>query len=239
MWPLNIRLGPPPGALEAPDDVRAARPRPPARLTSRPIASSVVAHAARAIACSLPVGLGMSTNALAVATRRASSTRRGERAGARRSSARGGGGPRVANSSIWRSRSSPQSSSMMCVQPASRYSSIAAMQSAGRAGDRLAAVEDLVADRGRRGEPPAALHRLGDRADLLLAQPGQLEQHVGGALDVLDLVGEVHAGDLARALAAAWRGRASIEATIVQPRSICAGVAPGLARRPRAMFARL
>ena len=32
--------------------------------------------------------------------------------------------------------------------------------------------------------------------------PGEVEQRVGGALDVLHLVREIHAGDLARAVAA-------------------------------------
>ena len=64
-------------------------------------------------------------------------------------------------------RSSPQSSSMMCVQPASRYSSIAAMQSLGRAGDRLALVEDRVGHVGLGGQPAALLHRLGDGTDLV------------------------------------------------------------------------
>ena len=73
----------------------------------------------------------------------------------------------------------------------------------GRAGDRLALVEDLVGDRRLRGEPPAGLHRLCDRADLVLGQPRALEQRVCGGLDVLHLVRQVHAGDLARAVAAA------------------------------------
>src|SRR5436190_6740201 len=73
----------------------------------------------------------------------------------------------------------------------------------GRAGDRLALVEDLVGHGRLRGEAPTGLHRLGDRDDLVLGQPRALEQRVGGALDVLHLVGEVHTGDLARAVAAA------------------------------------
>ena len=99
-------------------------------------------------------------------------------------------------------RSAPHSSSITCVQPASRYSSIAAMQSAGVPGDRPALVEQRVRDLRLRGEPAALLHRLGDGADLVLLDPGEVEQRVGGALDVLHLVREVHAGDLARAVAA-------------------------------------
>ena len=71
-----------------------------------------------------------------------------------------------------------------------------------RAGDRLAAVEDRVGHLRLRREPPAALHRLGDRPDLLRVDLGELEQRVGRAADVLHLVREVHAGDLARAVAA-------------------------------------
>ena len=88
------------------------------------------------------------------------------------------------------------------MQPASWYSSIAAMQSLGRAGDRLALVEQRVRDLRLRGQPAAALHRLGDGADLVLLDAGEVEQRVGGALDVLHLVRQVHPGDLARAVAA-------------------------------------
>src|SRR6266508_2772284 len=72
----------------------------------------------------------------------------------------------------------------------------------GRPGDRLALVEDLVRHLPFSGEAPALLHRLGDRTDLFLRQPGKVEQRVRRALDVLHLVGEVHACDLACAVAA-------------------------------------
>ena len=71
-----------------------------------------------------------------------------------------------------------------------------------RARDRAALVEERVRDLGLRREPPALLHRLGHGPDLVLLDPGEVEQRVGGALDVLHLVREVHAGDLARAVAA-------------------------------------
>src|SRR6478672_7307168 len=71
-----------------------------------------------------------------------------------------------------------------------------------RARDRLALVEQLVGHLGLRRETAAALHRLGHRADLVLRDPGEVEQRVGGALDVLHLVRQVHAGDLAGAVAA-------------------------------------
>ena len=99
-------------------------------------------------------------------------------------------------------RLAPHSSSMTCVHPASLYSSIAAMQSLGRAGDRLALVEERVGDLRLRREPAALLHRLGDGADLVLLDAREIEQRVGGSLDVLHLVREIHAGDLAGAVAA-------------------------------------
>src|SRR3546814_20627161 len=51
------------------------------------------------------------------------------------------------------------------------------------------------------GEAPAALHRLRHRLELVHLDLGQLEQCVGRASDVLELVREVHARDLARAFA--------------------------------------
>src|SRR6266540_1305502 len=70
----------------------------------------------------------------------------------------------------------------------------------GGARDRLALVEDLVRHLRLRGQTPALLHRLRDRPDFLLRQPREVEECVGRALDVLHLVREVHAGDLARAV---------------------------------------
>src|SRR6266536_4289514 len=67
--------------------------------------------------------------------------------------------------------------------------------------DRLALVENLVRHLRLGGETPALLHGVGDGADLLLHQAGEVEQGVGCALDVLDLVGEVHPRDLARPVA--------------------------------------
>ena len=54
--------------------------------------------------------------------------------------------------------------------------------------------------------PPRSIASATGR-DLVLLDLGEVEQRVGRALDVLDLVREVHAGDLARAVAAAGRGR--------------------------------
>ena len=72
----------------------------------------------------------------------------------------------------------------------------------GGARDRLALVEQLVRHLILGGEAAAPLHRLRDRPDLLLVDAGELEERVRGSLDVLHLVREVHAGDLARAVAA-------------------------------------
>src|SRR5256714_14833723 len=71
----------------------------------------------------------------------------------------------------------------------------------GSSRNRLALVEDLVRHLRLGGEASPLFHRLSDRTDLVLRQSGQVEQRVRGALDVLDLVGEVHPGDLARAVA--------------------------------------
>src|SRR5260370_18838556 len=69
------------------------------------------------------------------------------------------------------------------------------------AGDRPALVEQRVRDRRLRGEPPALLHRVRNRTDLALFDAGEIEERVRGALDVLHLVREIHARDLARAVA--------------------------------------
>src|SRR5207248_7177132 len=72
----------------------------------------------------------------------------------------------------------------------------------GRTGDRAALVEERVGDLGLRREPTALLHSLGYGPDLVLLDPRELEQRVRGALDVLHLVREIHARDLACAVAA-------------------------------------
>src|SRR5207247_2240793 len=67
--------------------------------------------------------------------------------------------------------------------------------------DRLALVEDLVGHLRLRRETSTLLHRFGDGPDLALLETGEVEERVRGSLDVLHLVGEVHAGDLTRAVA--------------------------------------
>ena len=72
----------------------------------------------------------------------------------------------------------------------------------GRAGDRLAAVEERVGHLRLRGQPSSPLHRRGDGLELAHPDLRELEQRVCGALDVLELVREVHACDLTGALTA-------------------------------------
>ena len=200
MWPLNIRLGPPPAPVERaehvgaavldllPGDLQPARPR-----ARRAISSP--------IACSEPVKLGVLDR-----------TRRRRRPGAPRRSATRSSFMGGAISARWaapsrrtarsaRSRSSPHSSSMTWVQPASRYSSIAAMQSSGvpAIGLQRSSSASVTAAFAARRPPRSIASATG--ASSAIAMPGELEQRVGRALDVLELVGEVHAGDLARAVA--------------------------------------
>src|ERR671919_3266338 len=72
----------------------------------------------------------------------------------------------------------------------------------GSSRDRLAAVEQGVGDLGLGGEPATTLHRVGYGRELLHLDPGKLEERVGRPADVLELVREIHAGDLARAVTA-------------------------------------
>ena len=98
----------------------------------------------------------------------------------------------------------PRARASTCVQPASRYSSIAAMQSGGRARDRLAARR--AASRSPSPSPRAVRPAPSPRrpgASLVHARSRRDRASVSAEpLDVLELVREVHAGDLARAVAA-------------------------------------
>ena len=71
-----------------------------------------------------------------------------------------------------------------------------------RPGNRLAAVEQRIRHLFLGGEPAALLHRLGDRRQLLHLDLGAIEQPISRALDVLELVREIHAADLPGAVAA-------------------------------------
>ena len=70
-------------------------------------------------------------------------------------------------------RSAPHSSSITCVQPASRYSSIASMQSDGVPAIGRHLSRSASETCGLRREPPALLHRLGDWTDLVLLDPAR------------------------------------------------------------------
>ena len=156
MWPLNISDLPPPGALPEADDVRA----PVLDLLPLHLEADVL-RARRARARPSPAR-----------RRSGSGSRRGRlrarRAGRRRSQ-RKCGSTSFPNSSIcsWR-RVAPE------LEHHVRAAGVAVLLDRGdavgrRAGDRLALVEDLVRHLRLRREPAALLHRLGDRADLVLA----------------------------------------------------------------------
>src|SRR5687768_12017893 len=193
-WPLNMSVGPSP----SPARVASTFARPSSTCchwTARPSSSHWPAYHAAA-ASSEPVKLGIETTASASATSRSRSI-------------------------IIAGRSSKVREHPVAEQPDLLVPAVAPqlehhMRAAGlavlldrrdavrrRARDRLALVEDLVRHLLLRGQPAPALHRVRDRPDLRLREPCQLEQRVRRALDVLHLVREVHAGDLARAVAAA------------------------------------
>src|SRR5918995_6164456 len=192
MWPLNISVGPPP----VPARVASTFARPSStccHCTARPSSWHWPAiHAA--IASSEPVKLGIETAARASATRRSRSITSASR------------------SSKMRQDLLPEEADLVVplvapqLEHDMRATGVAVLLDRGdavrrRARDRLALVEDRVRHLRLRREPAALLHRLCDRADLVLLQPREVEQGVGGALDVLHLVGEVHPGDLTRAVA--------------------------------------
>ena len=109
----------------------------------------------------------------------------------------------------------------------------------GGAGDRPAAVEQGVADRRLRGEPPAALHRLGDRRELRPSQISASSSSVSAEPRMFWNLLARYMPAISRAPSRpASRSEAWIEATIVQPRSTSAGSRPALAA-PRARFSRV
>jgi hypothetical protein len=73
MWPLNIKLRPPPEPSQMPTTLGRSSSTS-CQVTDRPMSSNR-SRTCSAIACSLPVGLGTSTSPQAVSTRRRSSTR--------------------------------------------------------------------------------------------------------------------------------------------------------------------
>ena len=96
-----------------------------------------------------------------------------------------------------------------------------------RARDRLALVEQRVGDLGLRGEPAALLHRLGDRADLVLLDPGaaRAARRPSPGCSAPCWRGTCRAISRAPSRPPS-RSVAWIEATIVQPRSTSSAVGP-------------
>src|SRR3954447_8444584 len=188
MWPLNISDLPPPLPSQRPTTF--GRPASTScHCTCRP-RSSNSARTRSPIAHSSPVGLGTETRSTARWTRRSAST-----------------------STEMRQHLLPEQLDLLPAPIAPelehhvRAAGIAILLDrrdavSRRARDRLALVEDLVRDLRFRSEPAALLHRLGHGTDLLLRQTGDVEQRVGGPLDVLHLVREVHPRNLARAVPA-------------------------------------
>src|SRR6266849_4826163 len=187
MCPLNMSDLPPP----APSQIPTTLGRPSStscHCTCRPIAASS-SRTRSPIACSSPVGLEMETRSTASATSRSESI----------------------STEMWQHLLAEQLDLLVpAVAPELehhvRAPSLAVFldrsDAIGRsARDRLALVENLVGHLRFRRQPSTLLHRLGDGQDLVLCQPGEVEQRIGCSLDVLHLVGEVHAGDLARAVA--------------------------------------
>src|SRR5215218_8149579 len=187
MWPLNMSDLPPPAPSQSPTTF--GRPSSTScHCTCRPISSSS-SRTRSPIACSRPVGLGTETRSTASETSRSASI-----------------------STEMRQHLPAEELDLLVASVAPelqhhvRAAGVAVLLDSGdavgrRPGDRLALLEDLVRHLRLRGKAAALFHRLRDGPDLLLRQPGEVEQRVGGAFDVLHLVGEVHAGDLTRAVA--------------------------------------
>src|SRR5918996_3294480 len=193
MCPLNIRLGPPP----TPGRVASTFARSSStccHCTCSPISAKVCATSS-AIACSEPVKLGVPTARLAHSTSRS------------RSIESKGSATEVRQHLLAEEAYLLVAAIAPELEHDVRAARLAVLLDRRdavlrRAGDRLAAVEQRVRDLGLGGEPPSPLHRRGHGRELLHPDLGQLEKRVGRAADVLELVREVHAGDLARALAA-------------------------------------
>src|SRR6266404_5827199 len=167
MWPLNIRLFPPPLPAPFPTHVPRAFARPSStccHCTCRPI-SSKSDTISSAIGCSLPVKLWTSISALAVSI--SLSLRIFKCVSASPSSLR----PYV------REHALPEQADLLVPVLAPQLehhvgaACVLVLLDRGdavvrRTGDRLALVEDRVGDQFLRREAPAALHRLGDWTDL-------------------------------------------------------------------------
>src|SRR6266550_43648 len=169
MCPLNMSDLPPPAPSQSPTTL--GRPASTScHCTCTPMSSSS-ARTRSPSACSSPVGLGTETRSSARRTSRSAST-----------------------STEMRQHLFPEELDLLVapVAPELEHHVGAARvavlldrgDAVGRsAGDRLALVEDLVCHLRLRRQPAALLHRLGNRANLVLRQPCKVEQRVGGALD--------------------------------------------------------
>src|SRR2546421_3050145 len=181
MWPLNMSDFPPPAPSQTPTTF--GRPSSTScHCTWSPMSASS-SRTRSPIACSSPVGLGTETRSTASRTSRSALT------------------------STEMRQHLPAEELDLLVPPVApelehhvRTTGVTVLldgrDAVGRRpGDRFALVEDLVGHLRLRGEAAALLHRLGDGAELVLIQPGEVEQRVRRAFDVLHLVREVHAGD--------------------------------------------
>src|SRR6476659_4200271 len=191
MWPLNMRLGPPPTPARVPRTF--ARPSSTCcHCTCRPMPTNV-SRISSPIASSEPVKLGVPMARDAQSTRRSRSIR-------------------ISATDVWEHLLAEEADLVApAVTPELEHHVGAPCLAVlldrrdavlGRARDRLAAVEERVGHLCLRGEASSLLHRLGHRSELVHLDAGELEQRVRRAADVLELVREVHAGDLAGAVAA-------------------------------------
>src|SRR6266511_2758220 len=160
MWPLNMSDFPPPAPSHRPTTF--GRPSSTSCHWSwRPMSASS-SRTRSPIACSSPVGLGTETRSTARPTSRSASI-----------------------STEMRQHLLPEELDLLVPAVAPelehhvRAPGIPIFRDRGdavgrRAGDRLALVQDLVRHLRVRGKTPALLHRLGDRTDLFLRQPGKV-----------------------------------------------------------------
>ena len=185
--PLNISVGPPPVPAHVPSTF--ARPSSTScHCTWRPrdASSSRISSAA---ACSDPVNDGVDTSRIASSTSRRSSII----------------GPAAARARRRLELAVPVLAPEL--EHDVRAAGLAVLLDrrdavVGRPGDRLAAVEQGVGHLLLRRQPPAALHRLGHGRQLVHLDLRELEKRVGRALDVLELVRQVHGRDLTGAVSA-------------------------------------
>src|SRR6185437_13613998 len=211
MWPLNIRLLPPPVPRQVPSAL--ARPFSTCCHCTASPSSSKSSTMRRAIASSSPVKLWMSISDEALSTSRSLSTctvtsqtflvltQHKAACPARISPAHVRQDLLAEQADLLQAILAPQ------LQHDVRAARVLVFLDRGdavgrRAGDRLAFVEDRVGHLRLGGKTSPLLHRLRDRADLVLLEAGEVEQRVSRALDVLHLVRQVHACDLTRAVAA-------------------------------------